>query len=1832
MKKRFITNVLFTLVMCCFIAIIPNVKTYAITRSEVSSKLDSLMSQYVGKTATSSQMLNGKQCKGFANWVFYQLFGVYIGPYPENAVYRTNTSTADVIGELAPGSLNEASCKALLQKGAPGDFIQVQRSTARGSGPHSMILVNVDGNGIEVFDANSDGKNTIKRYRLTYSQFDVANKGMSLCRAKGYIPDPVVNNPIGNIDTASGGNGTMHFTGWAFDADNSNAPLEIHIYVGGPAGSGSVQAVQGFTANLASDDVNRAYGISGNHRFDATLEVPSLVGTHMVYVYAINIGSGNHTVLFADNITVTGHNPLANYEAVEAQPGKVHVVGWTFDEDDPGKSLDVHVYIGGPAGSGAPCYPIKADKERSDVNKAFGISGNHGFDAWIDTDKTGDREIYVYPINVGGGVNACIGNKLVRIDMKSDTGQSIPDGDYHILSSLTKDKCLDIEGASNNSGANVDIYANLEDEKQVFHVQYLGDGYYKIFSKKSGKFLDVAGHSSANGTNVWMYDEIDYSAQQWIIKESGDNENYYIYSKCNGLMLDVWNAQNENGTNVQMHTPTGSRAQLWKFIAWSKDSDKTIEAGDYHIINASDKTKSLDLYEYNPANKTPIGISASATNKRQVFTLKYLGKGYYSIQHKEAESAIDIWGAYAKKGTKISGYEYNQTDAQQWIIRKSPNSPYYNIVSKLQGFCINGDTSKPDHFVDATLEIGDGSPTQDWLFIPDEDQKLKAVTKELNAALTWNALSWADTYDLNIKDASGKDFSQKGLTETSFMDQLSAGTYTASVTSRSDVYTLDSDEITFTTKRSAEDTVIEDITFEGKTYTYDGTPKSLAITQALPEGVSVKYSGNDQTDAGTYTVTAQFTDSTGKVMDVKSADLVIDPKDVSIEDSGVAVEQIPDQTYTGRETIQEPVVKDGEAVLQKDTDYTVSCEDNVNAGEATATITFKGNYSGTKSLGFHINKAANSWKSALSCQDVVYGTGLKPAAEAAFGKTTYQFAKKADGTYSDQAPATAGTWYIKALVEGTDNYTGLVSDPVEVMITKAVYDLDGLNFEDKTVTYDGEPKNHTVEGQLPLGLTVAYDGNGEAEAGTYTITAHFEGDSNNYQPVPDMTATLTIEPRPVPIPEGYNDLVYNGEEQYGVWWDSEDYTVVSGGTATEAGTHEATVRLADKKNTAWEDGTTEDKKVSWTIAGAGNEWTEALTCPDITYGQAPSPSAKAKHGTVTFTYSRDDAMTFTGKVPTEAGTYYVRARVRETEEYAGLENIMEFTIKKASYDMANVSFGDSSVDYDGRQKSITVKGDLPEGLAVSYEGNGRYNAGSYEVKAKFTGDDNHEPVPAKTATLTILPKKAEDLTFGQIADRTYSGREMEPEVDVENDYVPLTKGFDYEVEYQDNKEAGAAKAVVTMKGNYEGTKEIPFTIRQAKNKWKTELTCPDIPYGTRPEPAAEARFGKVKFIYSDQEDGDYTDTLPGRFGTWFVKATVEETSNYTGLESDPFQFAIKKHTHVWDKGEVTREPTCTEAGVRTFTCGDCGDTKTEPIAAKGHKEVIDPAVAATRTSTGLTEGSHCSVCGAVIKKQSVIPKLGNGNTGGNTGSAGNGQGGPANPSGGSNNGSGDPSGNQQAAPSDGSQGSGTQLALVEQEKTITSQKGDGDPKGSTYRILSARVKKSAGNSNTLGWKKVTGATGYIVYGNQCGAKYRFKKLAELKGTGWTHKKLKKGTYYKYVVVAVRDVSGNKTVLATSKTLHAATAGGKAGNPGMLTVKKKTITLKRNKTSVIRVSQKPLSKKQKIRKCRKVCFESDNPKIAKVTASGKVKGLKKGTCRIYVYAQNGLSKVIKVRVN
>ena len=73
---------------------------------------------------------------------------------------------------------------------------------------------------------------------------------------------------------------------------------------------------------------------------------------------------------------------------------------------------------------------------------------------------------------------------------------------------------------------------------------------------------------------------------------------------------------------------------------------------------------------------------------------------------------------------------------------------------------------------------------------------------------------------------------------------------------------------------------------------------------------------------------------------------------------------------------------------------------------------------------------------------------------------------------------------------------------------------------------------------------------------------------------------------------------------------------------------------------------------------------------------------------------------------------------------------------------------------------------------------------------------------------------------------------------------------------------------------------------------------------------------------------------------------------------------------------VTKTATCTSKGIRTYTCSTCNDTYTTELEMTAHTPVTDNAVAATCTSTGLTEGSHCSVCGYVIVAQEVINATG----------------------------------------------------------------------------------------------------------------------------------------------------------------------------------------------------------------------------------------------------------------
>ena len=101
-----------------------------------------------------------------------------------------------------------------------------------------------------------------------------------------------------------------------------------------------------------------------------------------------------------------------------------------------------------------------------------------------------------------------------------------------------------------------------------------------------------------------------------------------------------------------------------------------------------------------------------------------------------------------------------------------------------------------------------------------------------------------------------------------------------------------------------------------------------------------------------------------------------------------------------------------------------------------------------------------------------------------------------------------------------------------------------------------------------------------------------------------------------------------------------------------------------------------------------------------------------------------------------------------------------------------------------------------------------------------------------------------------------------------------------------------------------------------------------------------------------------------------------------GFNWNPQKFSIEKvntndiGVHKFSTWTTTKNATCTQVGTKSRKCTVCGKTETQTIAKTGHKSVTDKAIPATCTTDGKTEGSHCSVCGAVIKAQDTTKATG----------------------------------------------------------------------------------------------------------------------------------------------------------------------------------------------------------------------------------------------------------------
>ena len=161
-------------------------------------------------------------------------------------------------------------------------------------------------------------------------------------------------------------------------------------------------------------------------------------------------------------------------------------------------------------------------------------------------------------------------------------------------------------------------------------------------------------------------------------------------------------------------------------------------------------------------------------------------------------------------------------------------------------------------------------------------------------------------------------------------------------------------------------------------------------------------------------------------------------------------------------------------------------------------------------------------------------------------------------------------------------------------------------------------------------------------------------------------------------------------------------------------------------------------------------------------------------------------------------------------------------------------------------------------------------------------------------------------------------------------------------------------------------------------------------------PITPAKLHNADGTYFETAKAQTGNTIDYVRGTWGGKPCAHEskelrgakdaTCTTTGYTGDTYckdcnekiadGEVIPALGHAWDNGVITTAPTCENAGVKTFTCTRCNETKTEAISATGHTLVQIPEKPATCTEPGHKAGTKCSVCGAILSGLEEIPAKG----------------------------------------------------------------------------------------------------------------------------------------------------------------------------------------------------------------------------------------------------------------
>ena len=766
----------------------------------------------------------------------------------------------------------------------------------------------------------------------------------------------------------------------------------------------------------------------------------------------------------------------------------------------------------------------------------------------------------------------------------------------------------------------------------------------------------------------------------------------------------------------------------------------------------------------------------------------------------------------------------------------------------------------------------------------------------------------------------------------------------------------------------------------------------------------------------------------------------------------------------------------------------------------------------------------------------------------------------------------------------------------EGVIIPATAALNGLVGEDKpeiTLTYTGKANNGTEVNETEIPVL----------AGTYTVTASIT-DSNYRLKAEGTTAEFTVaKASPGLSVSAVADRNYGGEafklevshkgDGVKAYTSSNDKIVKVDETGTVtivgAGTVTLTVSLAGTANY-----TNDQKEVTITVKKINHSFEVEKIDYEVTYGD-PAFKIVANVGDtesgIRFTSDNENVATVSadGTVTIKnAGTAKITVSMDESQNFFAVSKEVTVTVAPKEItvtpDNASKVYGESDKEFTYTPSGLVGEDTLSDITLSRAEGD---NVGTYEITAAQKKDANpNYSVKFNKGTFTINPKEI-TVTITPNGG-TYEGNIISAAA-VLNGLVGEDKPeiiLTYAGKANDGTEVNGTKTPV-LAGTYTVTASITDSNYNLKAEGTTaEFVVTKATPGLSVAAVSDKSYGEGAFKLGVSNKGD---GLKSYVSSNEKVVTVDEKGTVTIVGAGTATLTVslaESANYTADRKAVT-----VTVAPKEIT-----------VTADNQKKIAgeaDPVL--TYTADGLV--GEDTLSGITVKRKA-----------------------------------GEKVGTYTVTVSQEA-GSNPNYRITFKKGTFTIQQADQSKlKGKDVYRLKLPVFLSKGkakkNSIVLSWKKYTGATGYDVYWRYCDGSINYKKVGTVKNgkLSITHKKLKKDREYKYFIAAYKMVEGRKIYIAKSNGVHVAMKKAATTNVASIKVNKKKVTLAVGKTFTLKCEIKAEnSSKNLVFHTSSYRYYTTNSKVATVSKAGVIKAKGKGTCSIYVLANNGVYKKVKVKV-